>query len=130
MFSCLSSIRNRTASILTAVIVASCAMQPVTTLAATPDPSEFCQIATDYNLNWHSMLQRGATIEQVVDMHAEVMKETKGYLPDDLVNLLNYMLYLTTINVDTPPDVFVEGMYDSCNKALNRIISSKKRATL
>lgn len=132
MFSCFTSLRNRTVAVLTAAIVASCAMQPVPTLAATSPSAktDFCVIATEYNLNWHSLLNRGATIEQVVEMHMNVMQQKNNKLPPELVEVLNYMLYLTTINKDTDSDVVVEGLYDSCNKAIQQVISSKKRSTL
>lgn len=138
MFSCFTSLRNRTVAVLASVIVASCAMQPVPTLAApittfasTPSAkTDFCVIATEYNLNWHSLLNRGVTVEQVVEMHMNVMQQKNNKLPPELVEVLNYMLYLTTINKDTDSDVVVEGLYESCNKAIQQVISSKKRSTL
>lgn len=119
--------RTKLASVIASVLILSCAASPVpaATTVVSPEPA-FCEVATDYNLNWHSLLNKGATQEQIIQMHLKVLEQNTGQIPSELVDVLNYMLYLTVINKEVDTDVVAEGLYMSCVKALKEI-SAKNR---
>lgn len=121
----LSKFRSSLAAALTSVAIFSCTPAPAIAKPVDTSVEDFCSTATEYNLNWHKLLQQGAPVEQIVQWHVEVLKSQPDQIPDVLVSVVNKMLYLTVLNRETEPEVTKEGLQEFCNGEVNKLRQSK-----
>lgn len=130
------NVKSKLVTVLTALIIASCAAQPVPAaeLRSTTPPKThqerqqgaLCSDIVQYNLEVHSMLQEGLKPEDAVAVHFEILRQNGQELPSTVIKLINQMFVLTLNNTSAKRSELGPFLMVQCNLLIETAIKEQQ----
>lgn len=95
MLNLIKFVKSKFLQVSAAIIVASCSAAPVPALAQgnqQNQQTELCENAVDAAMTWRSLLEQGATEEQVIQSYLKLVKKHEATASLSVIEVMNHLL--------------------------------------